>query len=195
MASTCSRITSTTIAGDGLLAGPGRSLPLIEGSSESAGNPYPAPGRAAASSVCHARCVSYNDVVWLPNALVMTAVLAAIAVWRWRSKGALVGLRWTGVAMLPLALYAIGLFRLVWSVSLAVSRFVTGFAFRPSVWIGLFLALVAVVLIVLPSKVERRLGGSTESRADKPAVTSKRRSSSDDDMAEIEDILKKHGLG
>ncbi|MEJ7629251.1 MAG: hypothetical protein WKF54_06620 [Nocardioidaceae bacterium] len=139
--------------------------------------------------------MSYNDVVWLPNALVMTALLAAVAVWRWRSKGILVGLRWTGVAMLPLALYAIGLFRLVWSVSLAVSRFVTGFAFRPSVWIGLFLALVAVVLIVLPSRVERRLGGTKTSSSSKEVSAPKRSSGGDDDMTEIEDILKKHGLG
>ena len=60
--------------------------------------------------------------------------------------------------MLPLALYAIGLFRLVWTVGLAGSRFVTGFVFRPSVWLGLFLALIAVVLIVLPSKVAGKAG-------------------------------------
>ncbi len=56
------------------------------------------------SVVCQARRVSYNDVVWLPNAMVMTALLAAVAVWRWRSKGPLIGMRWVGVAMLPLAL-------------------------------------------------------------------------------------------
>ncbi len=140
--------------------------------------------------------MSYSDVVWLPNALVMTAVLAAVAVWRWRSRGLLIGLRWVGVAMLPLALYAIGLFRLVWSVSLAVSRFVTGFAFRPSVWVGLLLAVVAVVLIVLPAKVNRRLGsGPGSSPAAPKALRAKQRSGGDDDMTEIEDILKKHGLG
>jgi hypothetical protein len=144
--------------------------------------------------------VSYSDVVWLPNALVMTALLAAVAVWRWRSRGPLIGLRWVGVSMLPLALYAIGLFRLLWTVGLAVSHFVTGFVFRPSVWVGLVLAMVAVVLIMLPAKVSRRLGAAESSgaqaalRSKKPAPTS-RRSTGDDDMSEIEEILKKHGLG
>jgi hypothetical protein len=140
--------------------------------------------------------VSYNTFVWLPNALVLTALLAAVAVWRWRRKGALVGLRWVGVAMLPLALYALGLFQLIWTVSLAVSRFATGFVFRPSVWFGLVFALVAVALIVLPRKVERRLGGAT-TPAPKQITRSKGRSSAgdDDDMREIEEILKKHGLG
>jgi hypothetical protein len=139
--------------------------------------------------------VSYNDVVWLPNALVLTAVLAAVAVWRWRRKGAVAGLRWTGIAMLPLALYAIGAFQLVWNIALGISHFVTGFVFRPSVWLGLLMAVVAVVLIVVPRKVERRLGGD-DADAKPKAVTSKRSGTPvDDDMAEIEDILKKHGIG
>ena len=136
--------------------------------------------------------MSYNDVVWLPNALILTAVLAAVAVWRWRRKGPLIGMRWVGVAMLPLALYAIGLFRLIWTVGLASSRFVTGFVFRPSVWLGLFLALIAVVLIVLPSKVA---GKDAVTDRESPKALSKKRSTSDDDMTDIEDILKKHGIG
>jgi hypothetical protein len=145
--------------------------------------------------MCQARSVSYNDVVWLPNALIFTALLAAVAVWRWRRKGALAGLRWTGVALLPLALYGIGLYRLGWSVGLAVSRFATGFAFRPSVWLGVILLAVSVALIVLPRKFERRLGGSGSAKPAKQVTSSKSRPSADDDMAEIEDILKKHGLG
>jgi hypothetical protein len=136
--------------------------------------------------------VSYHDVVWLPNALILTALLGAIAVWRWRSRGPLIGLRWVGVAMLPLALYAIGLFRLVWTVGLAVTHFGTGFVFRPSVWFGLILAVIAVVLIVLPSKVARRAGVS-DGGSTKAVSGPKKRP--DDDMSEIEDILKKHGLG
>jgi hypothetical protein len=144
--------------------------------------------------------VSYNDVVWLPNALVMTAILAAVAVWRWRSKGPLIGLRWVGVAMLPLALYAIGLFQLAWRVGLAVSRFVTGFAFRPSVWFGLLMALIAVGLILLPGRLGDRLGGTGKSPTRSGSTTGASRSRSgagagDEDMSEIEDILKKHGLG
>lgn len=132
--------------------------------------------------------MSYNTVVWLPNALILTALLAAVALWRWRRCGAIVGLRWTGVALLPLALYAVGVYRLLWSVGLAFSRFLTGFAFRPSVWLGVALLVVAAVLIVAPG----RLGGS---RAAKPkARSSARIAAGDDDLSEIDDILKKHGL-
>jgi len=127
--------------------------------------------------------MSYDTVVWLPNALILTALLAAVAWWRWRRKGALAGVRWIGVALLPLALYAIGVYRLVWSVGLAVSRFLTGFVFRPSVWLGLALLLVAASLIVVPGRLA---GSRTESEP--------RKAKGDDDMAEIDDILKKHGL-
>jgi hypothetical protein len=119
-----------------------------------------------------------------------------VALWRWRSRGPLIGLRWVGVALLPLALYAVGLFRLLWTVGLAISRFVTGFVFRPSVWLGVILAIVALVLIVLPSKV-----GGRPAVADRKAPRSlspppkKRSAGTDDDMSEIQDILKKHGLG
>jgi predicted cobalt transporter CbtA len=141
--------------------------------------------------------VSYNDVVWLPNALIMTALLAAVALWRWRSRGPLIGLRWVGVALLPLALYAVGLFRLLWTVGLAVSRFVTGFVFRPSVWLGVILAVIALVLIVLPSKIGGRRPAVEDRKAPQSLSRSKKRSagSDDDDMSEIQDILKKHGLG
>lgn len=140
--------------------------------------------------------MSYDTVVWLPNALILTALLAALATWRWRRKGALVGLRWVGVALLPLALYGVGLFRLVWSVGLALSRFVSGFAWRPSVWFGLFLLAVAVLLIVVPPRLDRRLDKAAGTPKALPAKRPSRRTpAADDDMAEIEDILKRHGLG
>jgi hypothetical protein len=146
--------------------------------------------------MCHARGVSYDTVVWLPNALIMTGVLGAFAGWRWRRKGVLSGLRWTGVAMLPLALYGIGAFRLAWSVGLALSRFVTGFVWRPSVWLGLLFGAVAVMLIMVPPKLDKRLGGSKSESTPKRVTGSKGKAAPvDNDMADIEDILKKHGLG
>lgn len=153
--------------------------------------------------------MSYDTVVWLPNALVLTAMLGAFAVWRWRRKGVLVGLRWVGVAMLPLALYGIGLFRLVWSVGLAFSRFVSGFALSPSFWFGLVLLIMAVVLIVLPPRLDKGLDKasgkasgkaigptSTQKPAKAKGISSKRSSSvaKDDDMADVEDILRRHGI-
>ncbi len=142
----------------------------------------------------------FNDVVWLPNALIMTALLGAVAVWRWRRKGAISGLRWTGVAMLPLSLYAMGLFRLFWNVAISISNFATGFVWRPSVWIGLIMAVIAVALIVLPARLDRSLPGadgtpSRSSKKTKQVSSTKSRSTGDDDMDEIQDILKKHGIG
>ena len=143
--------------------------------------------------------MSYNAVVWLPNALILTALLAAFAWWRWRSRGALVGVRWVGVALLPLATYAIGAYRLVWSVGLAFSRFVSGFVFRPSVWLGMALLAIAAVLIAVPSRLSGRLSAdpsaASASRPGPPRRVSGRSApQDDDDMSDIDEILKKHGL-
>jgi hypothetical protein len=146
--------------------------------------------------------VSLHTVVWLPNALILTAILGVFAWWRWRRRGALIGMRWVGVAMLPLALYGIGLFRLAWTVGLAFSRFVTGFVWRSSVWLGLMLALIAVILIILPTKVQGRSAtdeapATRGRRGGRPRSIGATRSGTpaDGDMAEIEDILKRHGIG
>ncbi len=144
--------------------------------------------------------MSKDTVVWLPNALILTALLGLFAWWRWRRKGPVSGLRWTGVAILPLALYAIGLFKLAWTVGLAFSRFVTGFAWRPSVWLGLVLVVLAVGLIILPPKLDRRDPSAAPKqvepgKARRSAGSSRQPAPADNDMAEIEDILKRHGLG
>src|SRR6188472_3370901 len=111
--------------------------------------------------------------------MVLTGLLAAFAVWRWRRKGPTVGLRWTGVAMLPLSLYAIGLYQLVWNVGRAMSHFVTGFVWRPTVWLGLVLGAVAMALIIVPGRVSRRLGGDDAAKPAAKEVTAKRRSGDD----------------
>lgn len=152
--------------------------------------------------------MSYSSVVWLPNALILTALLALVAWWRWRRAGALVGIRWTGIALLPLALYGIGLYRLVWTVGSAFSRFVTGFVWRPSVWFGAILLAVAAVLIVVSTRMLRtrkaagapsasglgRASGTRTSRI-QPSRAKGSSAAPDDDMAEIQDILNRHGLG
>lgn len=149
--------------------------------------------------MCHARRVpSYDSVVWLPNAIVLTALLAAFTVWRWRRAGAVSGLRWSGVTLIPLALYFTGLLRLIWSIFFAVSRWATGFVFRPTVWLGVFLAVVALLLIAVPRRFRRVFGAGTSaedrvSTAGRPARLPGD-NTKDDEMAEIEEILKRRGI-
>ncbi|MGH3471431.1 MAG: hypothetical protein ACRDPG_05215, partial [Nocardioidaceae bacterium] len=87
---------------------------------------------------------SYDSALWLANALILTALLGIIAVWRWRARGLATGLRWVGIALIPLALYFTRLLRLAWNIASEITSFVSGFVFHPTVWLGLILAVIAI---------------------------------------------------
>lgn len=138
---------------------------------------------------------SYDTIVWLPNALVLTAILLVATWFVWRSRGLRAGVRMFGVSMLPLALYFIGLWRLLWSLVLQFSTFFTGFVFRPSVWLGTLMLLVALALIVLPGRLSRGLGAAPKPAAKKSiAGQSSGRQPVGDELEDIEAILKRHGI-
>lgn len=139
---------------------------------------------------------SYAEVVWLPIALVLTALLGAAAVWAWKRRGVASGVRLAGFALIPLALYFTGLIRLFWTLIFEVSRWLTGFAWKPTVWVGLGLALMSLLLIVVPRRLGRTFGaGPGASPARTPAKPSGRAAEDEDnDLGEIDDILKRRGI-
>ena len=89
------------------------------------------------------------------------------------------------------------------AVADAVADWAAGFVFRPSVWLGIAVAIVAVVLIVIGSRgrSKARAVGSKSSPA-KPAVGGAKAApakrakggAEDDEFADIEDILRRHGI-
>lgn len=142
---------------------------------------------------------TYDAVVWLLPALAATGVLAVLTVWRWRRRGAGVGLRWSGLTLVPLALYFTGLWRLTWNVLFDITSWVTGFVFHPTTWVGVVLGVAAVALIVLPRRVARAFGGSSAPPpATRPAarrqVGARAGSGDDDDLAEVTAILRQRGI-
>ncbi len=138
---------------------------------------------------------SYAEIVWLPNALVLTALLGAAAFWAWKRRGVASGVRWAGFALIPLALYFTGLIRLFWTLVFEVSRWLTGFVWRPTVLVGLGLAVVSLLLIVLPGRLSRTVGAEPAKRPVRsPRKPSGRAGAEDSDIGEIEDILKRRGI-
>lgn len=141
----------------------------------------------------------------LPWAVLLSAILAFFA---WRSWRA--GDRWSAVAragwaLVPWALWLVGLMRVLVRVGAAVGDWAGGFVFRPSSYVGLAVALVAAALIMLGSwrRPPRADGAPRRSlrrqRSDAPAGTPARKPAgkpavADEDMDDIEAILKKHGI-
>jgi hypothetical protein len=159
-----------------------------------------------------------SDVVLLPLCigLALLGVIVAGVAWRKGSRGRVI--QGVGLALAPVALYFTGLLRLLWDAIVALVGWASSIIFTPSMWFGISLLGLCVVLWVVGSVLTRRTaakGGSAPavSRGGQPAVGAGRTTRStaaatkkapakgkaaaqeiDPEMAEIEAILKNRGI-
>ena len=163
------------------------------------------------------------DTVLLPICVglsLLGIIITGIA-WRRGSKGRLI--QGVGLALAPIALYFTGLLRILWDFVVAVIGWAGQIIFSPAVWFGLSLLGLCVVLWVVGGILAKRAAvraiaaggsgkgsargsaGSTRAGSSKAVGgrTSSRSSGAggkqsappiDDDMAEIEALLKKRGI-
>ncbi len=155
------------------------------------------------------------DTVLLPLCVGLTllGVIATGIAWRRGNKGRVV--QGVGLALAPIALYFSGLLRLVWDAVVAVGSWASKIILSPAVWFGLSLLGLCVVLWVVGGFVGRR-SPSAKAKAvaksdRKQALPAKSTSTGltstgstakptknappiDDDMAEIEALLKSRGI-
>lgn len=153
---------------------------------------------------------SIDSATWqiLTLTLTLIGVVSTVLLWRLRGPASAVrGLAWT---LVPAAAYLTGTLRLGWEIVDAVGSWAVRFAFSPFVWLGIALAGVSATLFVVAGQMRRRGVGTRgrPAKAKRARATSEdpqlpeRRSNqpatpavdSDDDMADIEAILRKHGI-
>ncbi|GAA1547825.1 hypothetical protein [Kribbella lupini] len=162
----------------------------------------------------------FNDLTLLPFCAGLT-LLGLIGSWAaWRRRGAAAGVRGVAWSLLPVSLYLTGLLELVWDVVRSTVSWVTHLIFSPTVWAGVALFGVSVVLYVVsgvakgrrspekpaktkptaatgeltstgPAPASASAPAAKPAKAPKGAKASKQESSEFD---EIEDILKRHGI-
>ncbi len=159
------------------------------------------------------------DTVLLPLCvgLSLLGVIATGLAWRRGNKGRVI--QGIGLALAPIALYVSGLLRLLWNGVAAVASWASKVILSPAVWLGLSLLALCVVLWVVGGLLARRFPGRAKTKSVDPgsgkAVTATRASSSkpaapaqrpgrgsakqspapvDEDMAEIEALLKSRGI-
>ncbi|MGH8823432.1 MAG: hypothetical protein ACRDVN_03020 [Jiangellaceae bacterium] len=114
------------------------------------------------------------------------AGLVALAVRRSRSTG------WAG----SLQLASIG-FLLMGASAIGVVGFLAGIVLSPLAWLGVIALAIAGVLFVVGQRLEGRgrRGGAVEGKQPPGrAVAAKPAADADDDLADIEAILRKHGI-
>jgi hypothetical protein len=146
------------------------------------------------------------DTVLLPLCVGLTllGVIATGVAWRRGNKGRVI--QGIGIALAPIALYFSGLLRLLWDAVVAFGTWASKIILSPAVWFGLSLFGLCVVLWVVGGLIARRSTGtkskevSTESTANalpaKKGAPKTRQSQPpiDEEMAEIEALLKSRGI-
>ncbi|MEU8223871.1 hypothetical protein [Kribbella sp. NPDC048915] len=166
----------------------------------------------------------FNDLTLLPFCVGLT-LLGLIGSWAaWRRRGVAAGTRGVAWSLLPVSLYLTGLLELVWDVIRSTVSWVTHLIFSPTVWAGVALFGVSVVLYVVSGVARGRTGNRTERKAQrqaqqkpaspagelsatgaepatattakaaKPSAKGKAKQQESSEFDEIEDILKRHGI-
>lgn len=144
-----------------------------------------------------------DDVTWGALTLSLT-VLGGIWTWfAFRRRGLASGVRALAFTLLPLAAYLTKTLQMFTRIVDAIGDWARTLVFNPFVWLGVLLAGVSIVLFVVSGMLRSRELGR---RAKDPAeLSAKGRSKSgprsgppavsgDDDMAEIEALLRKRGI-
>lgn len=148
-----------------------------------------------------------DDVAW--GALTLTLTTLG-AMWTWfafRRRGPVSALRAAGFTLLPLAAYLTNTLRMFTRIADAVASWATTLVFDPFVWLGTVLGATGLLMIgtarFLRRRGQPREPGRTSRilrrspRAELPpssAGAGAAKAAPDDDMAEIEALLRKRGI-
>jgi len=125
-------------------------------------------------------------LLWMPWALALTAVAVGLGVRAYRRGDRLGATSWVGWALIPPALLLTGTLRLVGRVSGAVLDWSASLVFTPTTWVGLALAGTAAVLVGGSRALRRR-----QQPDPAPAARAGR---VDDELADVEEILRRRGI-
>ncbi len=141
-----------------------------------------------------------DDVSWGALALSLSVVGGIYTWWALRHRGVVSAVRGAGLTLLPLAAWMTGLLQVFGDITDTLSNWLAHLVFSPQTWLGMIIGFVAIVLIGGANAIARR------GKPDKPAKTQRssepkavRATTSpdpliDDEMAEIQAILKKRGI-
>ena len=136
-----------------------------------------------------------DEVTWGALTLTLTALGA---VWTWlafRRRGLAAGLRGAAFTLLPPAAFLTGTLEMFSEIGGSVADWATHLVLSPVVWLGIVLAGVSMVLFVVSGALRSRQLSAGE--APRPELKPSDRKAApvvDDDLAEIEAILRKRGI-
>jgi len=167
--------------------------------------------------------MSFSQIPWFFLCGGLTAVGLIGSWFALRRRGPRAAARWLAWALLPIALYLVGILQVLWRFGVAIGDFFGGLAFSPKVWSGVILAGISLVLFVVTGGLRGRsrrkraraepdsqpaatralaavppaaASAGVASRPKAAPVPAKRKGAApaDDDFGEVAAILKRHGI-
>ena len=150
-----------------------------------------------------------DEAAWGALALTLTLLGGFYTYVAYQRRGLTAALRGGAITLLPVAAWLTGVLELLTEIGDAVGDWAVKLAFSPSLWAGVVLAGVAVVLFVVSGFLaDRGVGAKPRPPKQKdkqalpaappaeraPVVADAPASGVDAEMAEIEAILRKRGI-
>lgn len=145
--------------------------------------------------------MGYEEIAWLPLCAGLTA-FGLLATWLvGRRRGAAAVTRGVAWSLIPVAAYLTGLIELVWTVAGASVSWALRLVFSPIVWAGVVVAGLSAILFVVSGILRGRgqpaRGREVEQGGEEPKSVEKEPSGaqgSGDDLADVEEILRRRGI-
>jgi len=156
-----------------------------------------------------------DSFAWAPLCIGVTVIGLVLSFIAWRRRGAASGLRGSAYSLLPLGLYLTGVTPLLWRIGAQIVGWAAGLIFKPTVWAGTIVLALAVLLWVVSGMMLRRkvtksnrakdgddgetaVGGTARRPAVERTASAGTSAGSaggdDDDMKDIEELLRRRGI-
>ena len=151
---------------------------------------------------------TWLNIATFPLCLTVTTVGLVLSFIAWRKKGLRSGLRGVAWSLLPLAMWLTNSVGLVGRIGSAIVRFGSAFVFSPKAWLGVILVAISVLLFLISGGIPL-LGGTRKrnkarrqkarDREPEPAAITRAQGpaagpGADDDMGDVEEILRRRGI-
>ena len=146
-----------------------------------------------------------DEVTWTALTAVLTAVGAAWTWYAFRHRGVASGLRGAGLTLLPPAAFLTGTMEMFTEIGTSVVDWATSIVLSPVVWAGIVLAGLSVVLLGTSAALRERGKGEAPEESGRRTRAARKRGELaagekkgepllDDDLSDVEEILKRRGI-